>query len=104
MTFIQPHKQFNLLNGLIVALVILTVGATFTMVAVYNGIVNAEHNIASIKAQLDQAGAANTTLQNQVVAQLGSDNMSQVAASQGLVQDNHPQYVPTGAPSSLSLQ
>src|SRR5690348_9297426 len=104
MTFIQPHKQLNLLNGLLILLVILTVGATFTLVAVYNGIVNANHNLASLKAKLDQQGAANTDLQNRIVAMLGNDSMQQAAQSGALIEDKHPQYLSVSGNQSLTLR
>jgi hypothetical protein len=66
--------------------------ATFYLVAVYNDVVNLNHNIAAAKAQLDAIGAQNTTLNNQVVASLGNIQSGDLAAEGGLVQDNHPQY------------
>jgi cell division protein FtsB len=104
MTFIQPNKHFGLLTGLLVLMVILTVGATITLIAVYNGVVNADHNLAALKAQLDQTGAANTALQNRIIATLGSDAMTQAAQSQGLIEDKNPQYETVNGAQSLTLR
>lgn len=105
MTFIQPHKPTNTLTVVLFALAGLAVAGIFTLVAVYNNVVNTTHNIADLKAKLDQIGAENTQLQNQIVAQLGSDAIARVAASQGLVEDKAPHYIPVaGGSQSLSLR
>jgi cell division protein FtsL len=105
MTFIQPHRQFRLQDALLVFMVILMIGATVALIAVYNGVVNADHNLASLKAKLDQTGAANTNLQNQIIATLGSDAMAQTVASQGLIEEKHPQYqAVNGGSQSLTLR
>jgi cell division protein FtsL len=104
MTFIQPHKQFNTTKIILMALIFSTVLTTFVLVAVYNGIVNASHNIAATKTELDAVGAESTGLKNQIVALLGSGAVAQAAQNAGLVEDKSPQYIPAGAGAApLSL-
>lgn len=104
MTYIQPHKSFDLWNLAIGALAIVAVVATFCLVAGYNSTVNTSHDITAMKTQLDQIGDANTNLQNQIIAMMGDSAMNQVATADGLVQDNNPQYMPAGGSQSLTLQ
>ncbi len=92
MTYIKPNCNKNILNRILAGLVCGILMATFYLVAVYNDVVNLNHNIAAAKAQLDAIGAQNTTLNNQVVASLGNIQSGDLAAEGGLVQDNHPQY------------
>jgi cell division protein FtsL len=104
MTFIQPQKEFNIWNGLVMVLLILSVGGTFALVALYNNVVNIQGNIAALKTKLDTQGAANTDLQNRIVATLGSDAVAQAAQNDGLVQDAHPEYMTVANNQSLSLK
>ena len=96
MTFIQPRRNFNTANIILAVLIFSTVAATFGLVAVYNGIVNTSHNIAAVKAKLDQVGAQSTDLQNQIVGVLGSGAAAEVARSSGLIEDRTPRYLQTG--------
>ena len=93
MTFIQPRKYFDLQNFALVALVVLILGGTFWMVVEYNKTVDLSQDIITAKAQVDSIGAANTTLNNQIVATLGGGQIGNIAAADDLVQDSHPQYL-----------
>ena len=92
MTFIQPKKYFDIQNFMIATLVVLVLGATFWVVLGYNKTVDLSHNIVSIKNQLNSIGAQNTALNNDIVATLGGGQISALAASDNLVQENKPQY------------
>jgi len=93
MTFIQPNKKnHSLVNALLVFLVVMAFGATFAMVALYNSTVNASHNIAAAKSALEATGAENTTLNNEILAMLGSGANTDLATTDGLVLDQAPQY------------
>jgi cell division protein FtsB len=105
MTFIQPHKAFNFINGVIAALALVAFVATFFLVAGYNMVVNTNHNIAALKAELDQTGLQNTNFQNRIMAMSGSDAMAQAAARGKLVEDKNPHYVSAGNSNpSLTLR
>jgi hypothetical protein len=94
MTFIQPHKQFTVANFALGILIFSTVFTTFALVAVYNGIVNVSHNISATKAELDTIGAQSTSLQNRIVALMGSGAVAQAAQTAGLIEDKNPRYLP----------
>jgi cell division protein FtsL len=93
MTFIQPNKPKSFINTVLVFLAIATLAGTFWLVAAYNQTVNLSHNIASMKAEVDSIGAENTAESNQIVAMLSADQVATLAANDGLVQENKPQYV-----------
>jgi CHASE3 domain sensor protein len=92
MTYIQANHQKNILNFVIGGLIFLLLGGVFSLIALYNNIVNLNHNIAAAKAEADSVGAQTTALNNQVIAALGNIQSSDLATQDGLVQDNHPQY------------
>jgi cell division protein FtsL len=105
MTFIQPHKTFNAINGVIAALAFAAFAATFFLITSYNTMVNTNHNIAELKAELDQTGAQNTDFQNQIMARFSSDVMVQLAKGGNLVEDKTPHYVSAGNSNpSLTLR
>ena len=77
---------------------------TFWLVILYNRVVNLNHAIVADKAQLDVVGAENTVLSNKALAALGSDQLASVAAGDGLVSENNPQYfVESGAIPSVAV-
>jgi hypothetical protein len=92
MTYIQPSHHKDLLNRIIAGLALFTVLGVFSLVMLYNNIVDLNHNIATAKAQLDSIGAANTTLNAETVAALRVVQSGDLAAADGLVADAHPQY------------
>ncbi len=92
MTFIQPNKNKSIWNDILALLVAGLVAGVFGMVVLYNATVNLDHNVATAKTELDQIGAANTKLKNQIVAALGASDLGAVAAANGLVEDAKPQY------------
>ena len=75
------------------ALSVATMAGTFWLVVAYNQTVNVSHNISKMKAQLDAIGAENTAASNQIVATLSAKQAAALAADDGLVQENKPQYV-----------
>jgi len=100
MTYIHPDQKNNsILNFVIGGLIFTTLVGVFWLVALYNNVVNLNHNIQTAKAQLDSIGAKNTTLNNQVVAALGNVESGDLASQDGLVQDSHPQYFAVNAAS-----
>lgn len=92
MTYIQPNQPKNFINLILAGLIFGLFLSVFSLIAIYNNVVNLEHNVATAKAAVDSIGAQNTALNNQVVAALGNIRSNALATSDGLVQDNHPQY------------
>ncbi len=81
------------MNAILVVFGVVLAAEVFGMVALYNTTVNLDHSIAAAKAQLDATGAANTNLNNTIIGLLGSDDAAKLAATDGLVQEQKPQYV-----------
>jgi cell division protein FtsB len=92
MTFIQPHKSSSLLNLVLASLVVLLLLGTGSLIVLYNHVVNLNHEIAADKATLDSVGAKNTALSNEAMAAQGDDQGASLAAGQGLVTDDKPEY------------
>ncbi len=95
MTYLQPspHRS-HILNFVIVALAAASLVGIFALVGLYNNIVDLNHNLAAAKSQLDAIGAKSTTLNQQVIADLGNVSTGNLAAQDGLIQDNQPAYFP----------
>jgi cell division protein FtsL len=93
MTFIQPKKHLNIENIIIAALVLFVLVGTFGIIVEYNKTVDLNHNILAAKTEIQQIGMENTQLNNEVLATLNTDQAAQLAASDGLVAENKPQYV-----------
>lgn len=104
MTYIHPDKNKSILNYILAGLIFFTLGGIFLLVTLYNNVVNLDHNIATMKSQVDSIGAENTTLNNQVVATLGGGGLQDIATENGLVVDNHPQYFPTNQSWPIASQ
>jgi hypothetical protein len=92
MTFIQPKKYFNIQNFVIAALAVMVFVGTFFIIVEYNKTVDLNHNILSAKVELDTVGAANSLLNNDVIATLGGGQIGALAAADNLVENNKPQY------------
>ncbi|HVO28935.1 MAG TPA: hypothetical protein VMT81_03065 [Candidatus Paceibacterota bacterium] len=92
MTYIHPDHRSHLMNWILAGLILTSLVGVFWLVALYNNIVDLNHNIAAAKTELDSVGAQATALNNQVVAAMGDVASGDLAAQDGLVQDNHPQY------------
>ncbi len=93
MTYIHPdYNHKSILNFVLAGLIFTSLVGVFFLVALYNNVVNLNHAIVSAKANLDSIGAQNSTLNNQVVASLGNVASGNLAAADGLIQDNHPTY------------
>ena len=95
MTYIHPdHNGKSILNIVLAVLIFTSILSVFWLVALYNNIVNLNHNITTARAELDSVGAKTAALNNQVAAALGNVQSGDIAAQNGLVQDNHPTYFP----------
>ena len=93
MTYIQPERiKKSILNFVLAGLILTSLVGVFWLVALYNNIVNLDHTIAAAKSELDTIGAQNTALNSQVTAALGNLSSENIAAADGLIQDNHPTY------------
>ena len=93
MTYIHPDRhQKNILNFILAGLILGSLVGIFSLLALYNNIVNLNHGIAAAKTELDAIGVQSSALNNEAVAALQNIQSGNLAAQDGLVQDNHPQY------------
>ncbi len=92
MTYIQPNKNKTILNLVLGVVVCALFIGVFSLVTLYNNVVNVSQNIQTAKSKLDAIGAQNTSLNNQVVTALASAQTSNLGELDGLVADAHPQY------------
>lgn len=93
MTFLQPHKTKNILNGITIFLGVMLGAAVFSMVALYNMTVNIGHAVANAKTELDAAGAQSIELNHRIVMELDGAAVTAVMTGDGLVAEANPQYV-----------
>ncbi len=93
MTFIQPHKAKNILNGITVFIGVMLGAAIFSMVALYNTTVNMGHAITKAKTELDAVGAQSIELNRRIVTMLDGAAVTAVMAEDGLVAESNPQYL-----------
>lgn len=93
MTYLHPdHRQKSILNFVLAGLICTSLLGVFWLVALYNNVVNLNHNIETAKSELDSIGAQTTTLNSKVIALLGGVTSGNLATGNGLVRDDHPQY------------
>lgn len=93
MTFIQPNKNKNILNGIIAALVLGIVLISLWLIVLYNQAINLDHAILNTDRELQKLQAANAELKEKTVALLAGDSLVAFAAERGLVQERNPQYL-----------
>jgi cell division protein FtsB len=94
MTFIQPSKNKNIVNLIIAGLLGALFLSTFWVIIAYNQTVSLSHDIAKTKAELDSIGAANTKLNNDLLATLGGGRITAIAQANNLVEEKKPEYFP----------
>ena len=92
MTYIHPNHHKSLLTIIIAGLALASVVGIFSLIALYNNIVDFNHSIASTKAELDSVGAKSTALNNEVIGALHNIQSSKLASADGLIENSHPQY------------
>ena len=92
MTFIQPNKNNSFLNTIIALLAGGLVLGIFGMVVLYNVTVSMSHDIDRAKAEISKVGAANTEINNKIVALFGGNALTKFAGEHGLVTESKPQY------------
>jgi len=92
------------LNGILVVLSTGVLGGIFLLVGFYNSTVTFSHNISAAKTELDAISAENTSLNNTIIAALGSDQITTSAQGNNLVEDKNPHYFPVDSKWLLASQ
>ena len=93
MTYIHSTNNKNILNFILGGLVFASLVGVFSLVTLYNKVVDLNHSISAAKTELDSVGAKNTSLNNQLIVALHSIESSNLAAQQSLIEDKHPEYL-----------
>ena len=90
MTFISSEKN-NTIFFVVFALPLLAMIAVLIMF--YNQTVNLKHSITDLKADIQQAATETASLKDQVFAIFDPQKVGDLAKSQGLVKEVHPNYL-----------
>lgn len=91
MTFIKPEK-LSLVNKILIALAIPLITGAIWLVFVYNQVVSLNHEISSLKKEIEINQAATAELKEKIFEFYGSANVEQVIGQLNLVQEKNPEY------------
>lgn len=91
MTIIQPNKNRDIMR-LLVTLGSISVGLAMAGVFVYLQTVNAKHDLARIKEELEIIKVENAELKNSYYEMVDTDNLERLAEEKGFVKDKNPQW------------
>lgn len=92
MTFIQPNnKEGSFLNKILMILAGLLFLGSVWLVVIYNSVVNFNHGISQMKAEVEQIQAQNVEIENKIFSLINDASLKN-KAGEGLVQDKNPQY------------
>ena len=91
MTFIQPNKNNRPNIRILAALLFLVAAGSFSVIVLYNNLVNLEHGAAAAKAQTGSIEAQKTDIQSKMFALLDASK-SEALSSGELVQEKSPEY------------
>jgi len=92
MTLIQPNRTNTFLGRTLIFLVILTVGASFWVVMLYNRVVNLQHSLFNIQSELTDLKTGNAELSDKIFAIFDNNNLERLAAERQLVKERVPSY------------
>lgn len=93
MTLIQPNKNNNLLNALLIFLTVAVIGAVSCLTFLYNETVSFNQGAISLREKTSEMLAENSELKSATFALLDPYHLSNLAASQGLTSSASPRYV-----------
>ncbi len=92
MTYIQPQKNFILLNIVIVGLILFLGANLIVLITLNNHIVNLRHGISGMKIETQNLEAQNATMRNDLFATFDSGHLAQYASAYSLAQEKNPEY------------
>lgn len=93
MTLIQPNQRFARFNLLIAGLIVAVAGMAMWLVAMYIGVVDNEHDIASMKADIQALESRSASLRDKTYSLLDADSFDALAEQHALVKERDPYYV-----------
>ena len=91
MTFIKPEKV-GLVNKILIALAIPLIGGAIWLIFVYNQVVSINHEISSLKKEIELNQAAIAELKEKVFSLYSSENVEYIIGQLNLVQEKNPEY------------
>lgn len=92
MTIISPSKKFSHYKFLLIIFGVLILSGVFYIYQ-YNQMVNLRHAITSLESAIARAEVANTDLKNQLYAAIEPAKLREIAAANGFILDNRPEYL-----------
>lgn len=106
MTYIQPAKK-DILNRIIIMLSLGIVFGVLFLVIIYNRVVDMEHGISAMRAEIKTAQAENAELQEKTLALFAPANFTKIIAG-NLIKDTSPEYLEvwpgTTQPKTIGLR
>jgi cell division protein FtsL len=93
MTIIQPAKSNTFLNIIIAILIAALLSGSLWLVALYNRLVNLNHNISELNTELNKLQTANAEVKKAIFAIFDSQNLEKLAEEKQLVKDRNPEYL-----------
>lgn len=91
MTFIKPEK-IGLVNKILIALAIPLISGAIWLVFVYNQVVSINHEISSLKKEIEVNQAATAELKGKVFSLYSSENVEKTISQLNLIQEKNPEY------------
>ncbi len=91
MTFIQPNKNNSFTNAIVLFSLSFLAAAAFSLIILYNRVVNFEHGVSEIKLQLKEIQAKNIEVQDKIFSLIDSSK-SESLSSGRLIQDKNLKY------------
>lgn len=91
MTFIKPPK-IGLINKILIVLAIPLVAGAIWLIFVYNQVVNLNHEISSLKKEIESSQATTAELKEKVFGFYSSENVERAVIQLNLVQEKNPEY------------
>lgn len=101
MTFFQPEER-SLINYIIMALIAVSLAASFMVIWAYNRSVNFGHEVSGAELSIRKIQTEKSQLQEKIFTLLNSTNVKNLSNG-NLVEEKNPQYLKIGAKTSGDL-
>lgn len=93
MTFIQPNKNSNILNKILILFAVCLIFGGMALVALYNRVVNFEHGSGKMKAEFSALQSQNAEIKDKILKLLGAGGNQATLNNYNLIEDKKPQYL-----------
>ena len=92
MTIIQPHKHQNTIYFLVAIFGVLLIGGLL-YISLYNGLVDARHELSALQKSMVELETQNADLKNELFRMIDPGHLESYAVAAGLVMERHPAYL-----------